>query len=371
MAKIVIDARNINSSTGRYAERLVYFLEELDTSNDYTVLVLQKDLDFYKPKSPNFKIVGVPYSWYSINEQFGMARFLNRLKPDLVHFTMPHHPVFFFKPYVTTFHDLILLNTYNSDKNFFMFKFKQFIGRFVYLGMTRGARKLITPTKYVKDELVRFSKVGRQKVAVTYEGCETTTVQPKKYAPLEGKNYIMYLGQQSDYKNIRRLMQAHQLLRKNHPDLLLVLVGRLSGKNGPPLQANKKWAEDQGFKGVIFTDFLPDDQALWVKQHSRAYVFPSLMEGFGLPALEAMAAGAPVASSNASCLPEVYGDAAAYFDPKDVDDMARVIDKVISDKVLRKQLIAKGAKRAKKYSWRRMAEQTLAIYKQVLSQTKQ
>lgn len=367
MANIVIDARNINSSTGRYAERLVHFLEE-DTANDYTVLVLKKDINYYKPTNPKFKVVGVDYDWYSLREQFGMARFLSNLKPDLVHFTMPHHPVLFFRPYITTFHDLILLNTYNSDKNFFIFKFKQFIGRFVYLAMARGARALITPTKYVKGELVKFSCIKPQKVSVTYEGCETTTTEPKTYKPLVGKRYIMYLGQQSDYKNIRRLMQAHQLLRKDHPELLLVLVGRLSGKNGAPLQTNREWGIQQGFKGIVFTDFLPDAEALWVKKHSLAYVFPSLMEGFGLPALEAMQAGTPVVSSNASCLPEVYGDAAIYFDPTNVDEMAEKINMVITNKALRKQMVKKGFAQAKKYSWRRMAQETLALYKKVLSQ---
>lgn len=370
MARIVIDARNINSSTGRYAERLVHFLEELDKKNEYLILVLQKDIDYYKPKNPNFRIVGVPYEWFSVNEQFGMARFLNKLKPDLVHFTMPHHPVFFFKPYITTFHDLILLKTYNSDKNFFVFKFKQFIGRFVYLGMAHGARAIITPTKYVEKELISFSKVKPSKVHQIYESHEMTSLKLKTYPPLVGKRYITYRGQQSDYKNIRALMEAHQLLLKKHPDLLLVLVGRLSGKNGPPLVANKNWAEQQGFKGIVFTDFLPDDQARWIDHHCLAYVFPSLMEGFGLPALEAMAVGAPVVSSNATCLPEVYGNAAEYFDPKDVAQMAAVIDKVISSEKLREKLRGEGAKQVKKYSWRKSAEQTLALYNQVLRKSK-
>ena len=166
MSRIVIDARNINSSTGRYAERLVYFLEQLDTKNDYTILVLKKDINYYKTTNPHFKIVGVNYDWFSLNEQLGMAWFLYKLKPDLVHFTMPHHPVLFFRPYITTFHDLILLNTYNSDKNFWVFKFKQFVGWFAYLAMAHGARSLIVPTNYVKGELAKFSRVNPQKIRV-------------------------------------------------------------------------------------------------------------------------------------------------------------------------------------------------------------
>ncbi len=96
------------------------------------------------------------------------------------------------------------------------------------------------------------------------------------------------------------------------------------------------------------------------------YVFPSLSEGFGLPALEAMQHGAPVASSNATCLPEVYGDAAHYFDPLDVQDMVEKIQQIMDDSDLRKQLIKKGRHQAAKYSWQRMAEQTLEVYQSVL-----
>jgi len=105
----------------------------------------------------------------------------------------------------------------------------------------------------------------------------------------------------------------------------------------------------------------------WLYEHCAAYVFPSLSEGFGLPGLEAMQHGAPVVSSNATCLPEVYGDAAHYFDPLDVQAMADAINEVITDKDLRARLIAAGHTQAATYSWKRMAEQTLAVYKTALT----
>jgi glycosyltransferase involved in cell wall biosynthesis len=92
-----------------------------------------------------------------------------------------------------------------------------------------------------------------------------------------------------------------------------------------------------------------------------------LSEGFGLPGLEAMAHGAPVVSSNATCLPEIYGQAARYFDPVDVQAMSGAINEVLTDKSLREVLIEKGKRQAAKYSWQRMAEQTLEIYNQALN----
>jgi glycosyltransferase involved in cell wall biosynthesis len=176
------------------------------------------------------------------------------------------------------------------------------------------------------------------------------------------KEFMLYVGQQSDYKNIRRLGDAHQELLQKYPGLGLILVGKI---NASALK-NKEYFESQRYRNIIFTDFLPDSQRDWLYANTSAYVFPSLMEGFGLPGLEAMGYGAPVVSSNATCLPEVYGDAAYYFNPNNTDDMARAIDEVLNDKKLRNDLIQKGYKQIKKYSWRHMAEQTHRIYMNAL-----
>jgi glycosyltransferase involved in cell wall biosynthesis len=179
---------------------------------------------------------------------------------------------------------------------------------------------------------------------------------------MKHQQYLMYVGSQSDYKNVRRLIQAHQSLLSSHPDLKLVLVGKTTGINGRAAGRNQAWSEAQGHKNVIFTGFVPDPQLAWLYTHTAAYVFPSLMEGFGLPGLEAMLYGAPVVSSNATCLPEVYGEAAEYFDPTDTDAMAQAIEHVLTDKNRREQLVKAGAAQVTKYSWRRMAEQTHQAY---------
>jgi glycosyltransferase involved in cell wall biosynthesis len=367
--KIAIDARIINSTTGRYIERLLHHLEELDKTNDYLVLVPKKDLHYYKPRNKRFRIVEANSDNYSLNEQIGFLRLLNKLKPDLVHFCMPQQPILYQGLHVTTVHDLNLLNTYNSDKNYLVYKFKQGIGRLAFYIIGHTSAHIITPTHYTKDAYTAFANINPQKITVTYEASETAKISPKPYEPLVDKQFLLYVGQQSDYKNIRRLMQAHRQLRKKYPELLLALAGRLSGKNGKPLQMNREWATKHGFEGVIYTDFVTDEQLRWLYKHCATYVFPSLMEGFGLPGLEAMSAGASVVSSNATCLPEVYGNAAHYFDPLSVDDMAQKIDDVLQDKPLQKKLIERGAKQAAKYSWRTMAEQTLAVYQKVLKNT--
>ena len=127
-----------------------------------------------------------------------------------------------------------------------------------------------------------------------------------------------------------------------------------------------KYFKDNNYQHIHFTDFIPNTQRDWLYTNAAAYIFPSLMEGFGLPGLEAMGYGAPVISSNATCLPEIYGDAANYFNPNNTDDIARAIDEVISNKRLRNDLIQKGYEQIKKYSWQRMAEETHDVYMKTL-----
>jgi glycosyltransferase involved in cell wall biosynthesis len=112
--------------------------------------------------------------------------------------------------------------------------------------------------------------------------------------------------------------------------------------------------------------FITDEELKWMYEHAAVYVFPSYSEGFGLPALEAMVHGTPVASSNATCLPEVCGKAARYFEPGSPTSMARSIEDILTNPRLRKQLITLGHAQVKKFSWRHMAQETLAVYKSVL-----
>lgn len=363
MATIAIDARIINSTTGRYVERLLTYLETLDVVNEYVVIVPSKDRDYWKPKSKNFRVVTVDYKNYSFGEQLGYCRFLYSLKADLVHFCMPQQPIFYSRPHVTTVHDLTLLKTYNSDKNWFIYKSKQLVGRVVFYVIARTSQQIITDTRYTQKAYAEFANIPENRISPILLGADQLTIEPKQYSGLEpNEKFLLYVGQQSDYKNIRRLIAAHQSLLAVHPDLKLILVG----KKGVLGERNEKWVQDNSYKNVVFTGFVDDNELSWLYNNCAAYVFPSLMEGFGLPGLEAMHYGAPVISSNATCLPEVYGDAAMYFDPTNTNDMAEKINTVLSDDTIRNELIEKGHLQVNKYSWERTAQQTLQVYRNAL-----
>jgi len=187
-------------------------------------------------------------------------------------------------------------------------------------------------------------------------------VASKRYEPMKRKRFIFYVGSVTPYKNVRRLIEAFELLKINHPDLNLLIVGKKNRFHEELHQI----VDSRGVPDVHFTGFVPDPQLAWLYENAECYVFPSLSEGFGLPGLEAMQYGCPVASSNATCLPEVYGPAAHYFDPLDIEDMNRAIDDVLTNSSLRKKLVISGRKQLDKYSWERMAAQTLQVYKKLL-----
>lgn len=357
MHHIVIDARSISNSAGTYTERLLHYLQKIDTNNRYTVLLRSADRELWQPTGSNFTVEVADYDNYSIGEQIGLKSLLNRLQPDLVHFCTPWQPIFYKGAHVTTFNSLALLNSHNLNKKRLIDHIRKSFEQYLFKKVLASSRYIITPSKFTKNELIKFTDINANKIAVTTLAAD---VYINKLEPYNHpfKEYLLYVGQQSDYKNIRRLGDAHQKLLEKHPDLGLILVGKINAS----ASINKKYFESKNYKNILFTGFLPNSQRDWLYTNTSAYVFPSLMEGFGLPGLEAMGYGAPVASSNATCLPEVYGDAAIYFDPNSADDMAKVIDNLLTDQKLRENLIKKGYKQLTKYSWRQTALQTHSVY---------
>lgn len=359
---IAIDARVINSGTGTYIVKLLEYLQQIDNENSYSILVRAKDKHYWQPARPNFTVRVAEFDNYSFAEQIGFKRYLDKLKSDLVHFCMPQQPILYNGKHVTTVHDMTLFKTYNSDKNWLLYHAKQLVGRFVFKRVAHTSNHIITISETTKREFQAFTNIPDDNITVIYESGEIHKGALKPYRELPFHNFIMYIGQQPDYKNLRRLAAAHQQLLKKYPDLGLVFVGRMNRDT----KINKAFYEKQSYHNIYFTGFLPDEQRDWLLTKTAAYVFPSLMEGFGLPPLEAMAYGTPVVSSNASCMPEILGDAAEYFDPLDTDDMAAAIERVITNPKRRRALIKKGTAQVAKYSWRRMAEETHAVYMKVL-----
>ncbi|HEX6462234.1 MAG TPA: glycosyltransferase family 1 protein [Candidatus Saccharimonadales bacterium] len=363
MAHIVIDGRIISSGTGNYIKQLITHLEQLNSPHEFTVLVRASDEHYWQPTKKNFNVRVADFADYSFSEQLAFKRFLDELQPDLVHFCMPQQPVLYKGKTVTTIHDLILIRiTETDDMNAFVFHIKQNVFRWLLRKVAHKSTHIITPSEFTKQDLIDFSGIPHEKVTVTHEAAGILLDKEQPIKIFENKRFIMYQGRAEPYKNNRGLIKAHQQLLQKFPDLELVVVGKKDAFR----TADELWAFEQGYKNITFTGFVSDAQSTWLYRHCEAYVCPSFMEGFGFPALEAMTAGAAVVSSDATSLPEVCGDAALYFDAHNTEDMASKIEKVLTDDSLKKSLRKKGPLRAKQFSWRRMAEQTLAVYNQAL-----
>lgn len=362
MSHIVIDARELRTTTGRYIERVLHYLQQIDHEHRYSILLYPKDMDGWTPTNPHFHKVACPHKEFTFAEQIGLLRQLNNLKPDLVHFAMVQQPVLYRGKTVTTMHDLTTIRFRNPTKNPIVFTIKQQVYKWVNKHVAHTSSAIIAPSEFVRQDIAAFAHVDPTKITVTYESADEISTNAKPVAGLEGEQFIMYLGRPLPHKNLARLIDAFVVLKRAHPALKLVLAGRKDAMYALHEQRIMR----ENITGVVFTDFVTDQQLRWLYENCTVYAFAALSEGFGLPGLEAMVHGAPVASSNATCLPEIYADAAEYFDPYSVTDIAAAIERIISDPNLRTTLIAKGKQRAAKYSWRRTAEQTLAIYSKVL-----
>lgn len=213
----------------------------------------------------------------------------------------------------------------------------------------RRADRVIVPSRYVAGEVMRLLQVARERIAVCPAGAPEWT--PRSRPPADG--HILFLGTLEPRKNIGWLLDAYGTLlsqRSNAPLLLL------AGKSTPDAASWLDAIERQPLSGhVRYLGYVPDSDRRALYQGARALALPSLEEGFGMTALEAMAVGVPVVASDRGSLPEVIGDAGLLVDPERTDALAAALDRVVSDDGLAMRLAEAGVARARTFSWRASA----------------
>ena len=419
---IVIDARIRRASTGRPVARLLEHLQEIDNDHRYTILLEKQD--DWRPQNKNFDVKYTRFPIFSFNpvNQVLYAWQLYRLKADLVYFTLtPQQPVFYLKKQVTLTHDLVMFKFARAGRlPEWLHRLRMRGYRFLMWRAHRITKHVVVPTEFVNDDVCKRYLFVNRKITTMHESSEPPLSGRAKTPVDAPENFIMYTGSAFPHKNLENLITAFELLKEQHEGLKLVLIGKReyhskklekwarhlypksfrssesfserinpfsssdvitntsspensvtsSLKNAPETTKNLGLRHQrQAFsEDIIFTGFIPDEELKWYYENARAYVFASYSEGFGLPGLEAMVHGCPVVSSNQSCLPEVNGDAAHYFNPSDVHEMALKIDEVISNEPLRRKLIEKGYENIKRFSWRRFATQHLSLFKNLLGE---
>jgi glycosyltransferase involved in cell wall biosynthesis len=174
--------------------------------------------------------------------------------------------------------------------------------------------------------------------------------------------YLLYVGQRAGYKDFDLLLQAFGDIASDYPELSLVAVG--GGEFSPQ---ERRRIDDLRLNGRITQSYVPDRYLPGTYAQARVFVMPSRYEGFGIPLLEAMAAGTPVLAANASSFPEVGGDAIHYFVPGDSHDLANSLTSLLSDETEQRRLATLGRERAKTFTWSRTADMTTAAYRTILT----
>jgi glycosyltransferase involved in cell wall biosynthesis len=367
---VVLDARYIarrQSGVGAYAQRLITGLATIDQRNRYTCLVATEG-------------PGLPVRQANIAASPTRVSFEDHLRGDLwllgylpfrlraLRTDVYHGPAVFL-PHVklgfrtvVTIHDLV------------SFLFPETVPRKYSLYMrlmtrlaARSADRIIAVSEATKADLVETLRVPPAKITVIHEAVGPEFARPLLPEAIETvirryglrRPYCLFVGNLEPRKNLPTLIEAFAGVRRRLGSTQLVLAGTRAWLHAGIFRA----VEQHGVgDAVVFTDYVPLGDLPALYAGATCFVFPSLYEGFGLPVLEAMAAGAPVVAARAGSIPEVAGDAALLVDARAPGELATAIEAVLTDPALRERLVARGHARALRFEWNTVARQTLAVY---------
>ena len=359
--RIVIDARlyspQVAKGLGRYVQEVVNGLRSIDHDHQYIILLGKESYSSFIA-SENFQKVLAPWRWYTLAEQIHLPRLLKRLEPDLVHFPHFNVPLLYRGKFIVTIHDLLLRHHHSRRATLlgpFLFWLKKLMYRLVVASAVRRTVKIIAVSEFTKSEIRRFYPRAVDKTAMIYEG--VTALSPAINADDDNRlllrynvstPFILYVGNCYPHKNLATALEAWRLICQQWAGSWLI-VGRPDYFS----QRLEREARRRGFDetAVQFVGYVPDSDLGAFYRQASCYLFPSLYEGFGLPPLEAMSHGTPVACSDIPCLREICGPAAAYFTPTDPASMAAVVTTLVTDQAVATRLRTAGPPWARRYSW--------------------
>ncbi len=363
---ILIDARLYSprfTGIGRYSFEIIKEFFKQKPSWKFTLLLAKKEFDAFTPPSENITKILADEKIYSIGEQTTFLQKLYSIDADLTwfpHFTVPY---FYKRKFIVTVHDLTLSKFPGKKMN-------SFIHRMVYFAILRNALKnskhILTVSENTKKDIVTDEKISSDKITIAHNAVGeeflnflTPKVPVSKKLKIDSK-FFLYTGQHREHKNLHGMVKGfHKFLQETKEEYKLVITG----KENPLYPEFWEYCKKHNLQEKVLTVGLVDENDLLaLYQEATAYIFPSFYEGFGIPPLEAMALNTPVIASNASCIPEICGDAALYFTPSDSDELAKQMKKLTSDTLLQNTLIEKGRKQIQKYSWKSSAKKILKIF---------
>ena len=363
---IIIDARLYgpkHTGIGRYTKNLLIALKKISKISNYKItLIVYQDLatEIKNDLGDTFNYFVTDIKHYSTKEQILLPFILYRLKPDLVHFTH-FKPILYFGKSVITIHDLIkhfFKGPQNSTKNRLVYWPKYFFYK-IFTNFSIRHNNIIVPSNFWRQYILDRYKISPQKITTTHEAVDPSFTIIHKSKILNPESYILYTGNLYPHKNVEVIIKALKFL----PQIKLKII---CARNFFSQKIEELISKYNLNSQVEFLGYVPDNEFKKIYSKALALVHPSLMEGFSLTGLEAMALNCPVISSNSSCLPEIYQNSVLYFDPADPKELVNQIKKLQKSPKLREKMITLGHLQIQKYSWVLTAKKTFSVYKKIL-----
>ena len=360
---IGIDARmsgTKHGGIGRYIEMLIFALPKLAPHDTFSIICKP---DTTVPNYPNVKIITTSIHWYGIREQISFFFLLNSLQVDIMHFPHWNVPVLYRKPYIVTIHDLILqyIPAYNATTHSkITYVIKHALYNVVLHNAAHTAQKILTVSQFSKKDIANQLNIPLEKISVT-PLCNTLTYKevprPTPYP------YFLSVGVSYPHKNLDRLIRIFGEIHTKIPEHL-VLIGPI----GPftqnlqnlisklPIAAQEKIHQLHLVNNELLSTYYTN---------ARALLFPSSYEGFGIPLLEAQAAGIPIIANKLTAIPEVAGDGALYTEDNDTA-WSNAILRMSREPQLRETLIKNGHENEKKFTKEKLISSTHQNYHQIV-----
>jgi len=374
--RVAIDIRRAGDfGVGTYIRNIVLQLAQLDTATQYLLIGRRKHLEEFSSLPKNFELVEYAAEPESFRTHLHLPFVLRRRRIDVLHMPWFYAPALLPARLVITVHDLTDVLSPPVASTSVVQAGRLFFAR----RALQNASRILSVSHASKRELARTFAIPESKIEVIYNAVDERFLREPLPADADrilerhAVNYpfVLYAGNIKPQKNLARLIEAFAVAKadlRDHPELAqlkLIVIGDELTQH-PDLRravVRSRIREDVRFLGFVP---LPVLRVFYAR--ARAFLFPSLYEGFGLPPLEAMAHGTPVLTSNVSSLPEVFSQAALLVNPENVFEIARGIRQILTEGVLRESLARRGRELVERFSWRRSAEQVRAVYEAVMAE---
>lgn len=363
--RIGIDARlAYRRGVGTYAANLILALSRIDRRNHYVLFNAPESL-CVKIRNPRFEFVELPFGNPAQYEQWLLPKAARARDLDFLHYIDNTGTTFTDFPYVLTLHDAMHVRPLSKvrPKPSLWYRLVYTYKQWAVPRSARKARQILTVSEFSKKEIMRTTGIPKEKITVTPEGVDREAFSKSRKKPTELFKILVH-GAADDRKNLSNILKAAEVWKSKKLPFQILIVGMDEEELRSTRYLQEAIDLDLGgqleWVGNVTHDIL---RAIYGEVDLSLY--PSRLEGFGLPVLEAFSSGVPVVTSNTTSLPEVAGKAAVFVDLENPQDIARVVESLYRKPASRRMLVKKGLARAKQFTWEKTAKLTLPVYERM------